>query len=78
MTPGSVTAAMLWLLVSLAFKAYVSHFADYQQTYGAIGGVMVTLLWFYFTSLAILIGAQLDATIEGASIETQPPAASSH
>ena len=39
----------------------------YQKTYGAIGGVMVALLWFYVTSLAILIGAQLDATIERAS-----------
>jgi len=66
-TPGSVTAAAIWLLVSLAFKWYVSHFADYQKTYGAIGGVMVALLWFYFSSLAILVGAQLDATIEHAS-----------
>jgi membrane protein len=62
-TPGSVTATTMWLLVSLAFKWYVSHFADYQKTYGAIGGVMVALLWFYFTGLAILIGAQLDAAI---------------
>jgi hypothetical protein len=66
-TPGSMTAATLWLLVSLAFRMYVSHFADYQKTYGAIGGVMVALLWCYLTSLAILIGAQLDATIERAS-----------
>jgi membrane protein len=71
-TPGSVTATAIWLLVSLAFKLYVSHFADYQKTYGAIGGVMVALLWFYFTSLAILIGAQLDATIEHASPDGQP------
>jgi membrane protein len=67
-TPGSVTAATLWLLVSMAFRMYVSHFANYQKTYGAIGGVMVALLWFYFTSLAILIGAQLDATIARASV----------
>jgi membrane protein len=73
-TPGSVTATSIWLLVSMAFKLYVSHFADYQKTYGAIGGVMVALLWFYFTSLAILIGAQLDATIEHASAERQPVA----
>jgi hypothetical protein len=53
---------------------YASHFADYQKTYGAIGGVMVALLWFYFTSLAILIGAQLDATIERASPDDQPAA----
>lgn len=74
-TPGSVTAATLWLLVSMAFRLYVSHFASYQKTYGAIGGVMVAMLWFYLTSLAILIGAQLDATIERASIETVPRAA---
>jgi len=74
-TPGSVMAATLWLLVSVAFRIYVSHFADYQKTYGAIGGVMVALLWFYLTSLAILIGAQLDATIQRASSETEPPRA---
>ena len=73
-TPGSVTATAIWLLISLAFKWYASHFADYQKTYGAIGGVMVALLWFYFTSLAILIGAQLDATIERASPDNQPAA----
>jgi membrane protein len=66
-TPGSVTAATLWLLGSLGFRVYIGHFAEYQKTYGAIGGVMVTLLWFYVTSLAILIGAQLDAAIERAS-----------
>jgi len=63
-TPGSVIAATIWLAVSLGFKWYVLHFAAYQQTYGAIGGVMIALLWFYFTSLALLLGAQLDATIE--------------
>ena len=70
-TPGSVTAATLWLLVSLGFRMYGSHFANYQRTYGAIGGVMVALLWFYFTSLAILIGAQLDATIARASLPAE-------
>jgi membrane protein len=56
----------------------VSHFADYQKTYGAIGGVMVTLLWFYFSSLAILVGAQLDATIEHASVGDRPALARVH
>jgi membrane protein len=72
-TPGSMAATALWLLVSVAFKWYVSHFADYQKTYGAIGGVMVALLWFYFTSLAILLGAHLDATIEHMSIDASAP-----
>jgi membrane protein len=71
-TPGSVSAAGIWLMISLAFKWYVIHFADYQKTYGAIGGVMIALLWFYFTSLAILFGAQLDATIDQTSASGVP------
>jgi membrane protein len=73
-TPGSVTATTLWLVVSLGFKWYVSHFGNYQKTYGAIGGVMVTLLWFYFSGLAILLGAQLNATIDRASQPVEPAA----
>ena len=73
-TPGSVAAAALWLIVSLAFKWYVFHFGNYQKTYGAIGGVMVALLWFYFSGLAILLGAQLNATIDRASQPIEPMA----
>ena len=66
-TPGSVFATVLWLLISLGFKFYVTNFGSYNATYGAIGGVMVTLLWFYVSSLAILVGAELNAEIEHAS-----------
>jgi membrane protein len=66
-TPGSVFATVLWLLISLGFRFYVTHFGSYNATYGAIGGVVVTLLWFYVSSLAILIGAELNAEIEHAS-----------
>ena len=58
--------------MSLGFKWYAGHFGDYQKTYGAIGGVIVTLLWFYLSGLAILIGAQLNAPIEHASEDGQP------
>ena len=57
----------MWLIASVGFRVYVAHFADYQKTYGAVGAVMVVLLWFYFTSLALLIGAQLDAAIDRAA-----------
>jgi membrane protein len=67
LTPGSVLATLLWLLFSLGFKFYVANFADYNETYGAIGGVIVLLLWFYTSGLAILIGAELNAEIEHAS-----------
>jgi membrane protein len=70
-TPGSVAATGLWLVISLGFKWYVFHFGNYQKTYGAIGGVMVALLWFYFSGLAILLGAQLNATIDNVSRHVQ-------
>src|ERR1051325_9476130 len=67
LTPGSLTATTLWLLASLGFKYYVVHLGSYTETYGAIGGVMVLMLWFYITGLVILIGAEINAEIEHAS-----------
>jgi membrane protein len=66
-TPGSVLMTVLWLAASLAFKYYVTNFGAYTETYGAIGGVMVLLLWFYITGLVTLLGAELNAEIEHAS-----------
>jgi membrane protein len=65
--PGSVFATTVWVLISLGFKWYVSAFATYQKTYGAIGGVIVALLWLYVSGLAILMGAEMNAVIEHAS-----------
>ena len=66
-TPGSVFSTVLWLIISLGFKLYVSHFGSYNATYGAIGGVIVTLIWLYASALAVLVGAELNAEIEHAS-----------
>src|SRR3954451_22753369 len=67
LTPGSVLATVLWIVFSLGFKIYVANFTNYNETYGAIGGVIVLLLWFYTSGLAILIGAEMNAEIEHAS-----------
>jgi membrane protein len=72
-TPGSIAATLLWILASLGFKWYAGHFGEYQKTYGAIGGVIVALLWLYASGLAILIGAELNAAIEHAAAERQAP-----
>jgi membrane protein len=72
-TPGAVFATLVWLLISLGFKWYVSTFANYQKTYGAIGAVIVALLWFYVSGLAILVGAQMNAVLEHASPEGKDP-----
>lgn len=66
-TPGSVLATVAWLAVSLGLKFYLTNFADYNETYGTIGGVIVLLLWFWLSGLAILIGAEFNAEIEHAS-----------
>jgi membrane protein len=66
-TPGAVLATVLWLIASLAFRFYLTNFADYNATYGSLGGVIVLMLWFYMSSLAILIGAEMNAEIEHAS-----------
>jgi membrane protein len=66
-TPGSIVATTLWVLISLAFKFYVAHFGSYNATYGTIGGIIVVLTWFYMSSLAVLVGAELNAEIEHAS-----------
>jgi membrane protein len=66
-TPGSILATLLWLLISLGFRVYVTNFGSYTETYGAVGGVIVVMLWFYLSGLAVLVGAELNAEIEHAS-----------
>ncbi len=66
-TPGSIVATVVWLAASLAFKYYVVNMGSYTETYGAIGAVMVLMLWFYISGLVILAGAEMNAEIEHAS-----------
>jgi len=66
-TPGSVTGVVLWLLVSFGFKLYLHFFDSYSKTYGALGAVIVLMLWLYFTGAAILIGGEVNSEIENAA-----------
>jgi len=75
LTPGAITATLLWLLASLGFKYYVANMGHYTETYGAIGGFMVLLLWFYISGLVILLGAEINAEIEHAAAERGHPEA---
>jgi membrane protein len=63
-SPGATSATLLWVVVSALFSAYVSHFGKYNETYGALGGVIILLLWFWLSALTILYGAELNATLE--------------
>jgi membrane protein len=62
-TPGGLIGVLLWVLASVAFNFYVSNFGSYNKTYGAIGAVIVLLLYLYISSLTILFGATLNATL---------------
>lgn len=65
-TPGSLLATALWLLTSLGFKWYLQYVSDITMVQGAIGSVIVLLLWLYLSGFAILIGAELNAEIDQA------------
>jgi uncharacterized BrkB/YihY/UPF0761 family membrane protein len=65
-TLWSSSSAMLSMTTTLN-AAYLAFAGDYNETYGAIGGVMVLLLWFYLSGLTILMGAELNSEIEHAS-----------
>ena len=63
-TPGSVLAVVVWLVASAAFAFYVANFGSYNKIYGALGGVVVFLVWMWITNVAILLGAELNAEHE--------------
>ena len=65
-SPGSVVAVVLWVLASAGFALYVANFSSYDKTYGALGGVIVFLVWMWITNIAVLIGAELNAETERA------------
>ena len=62
-TPGGLIGVLLWVLASVAFSFYVSNFGSYNRTYGSIGAVIVLLLYLYISSLTILFGATINATL---------------
>lgn len=68
-TPGSVIGVGLWVLASAGFRIYLSYFNSYSATYGSLGAVIVLMLWFYISALALLIGAECNAAIEHAAAE---------
>jgi membrane protein len=73
-SPGGVVAVILWIVASAAFAFYVASFSSYNETYGAIGGVIVFLTWLWITNIAVLFGAELNAELErGRQIEAGMP-----
>jgi membrane protein len=63
-TPGALLAIVLWLIASAAFAFYVANFGSYDKTYGALGGVVCLLVWFWITNVALLLGMELNSERE--------------
>ena len=62
--PGAALAVVVWLIASAGFAFYVANFGSYDKTYGALGGVVIFLVWIWITNVAILLGAELNAERE--------------
>lgn len=72
LTPGSITGVLMWLAASLGFSFYVSHFSTFGIAYGALGGLIILLLWMWLSSLALLLGAELNAVLARRSSHSPP------
>jgi membrane protein len=63
-SPGGMVGVLVWIVASAAFAFYVASFASYNKTYGALGGVIIFLVWLWISNIAILLGAELNAELE--------------
>ena len=63
-TPGSVLAVLLWLAASGLFAVYVSMFGSYNKAWGTLAAVIIMLTWLWLSSLALLLGAEVNAELE--------------
>lgn len=70
-SPGSVIAVLAWVLATIGFSIYISNFANYNATYGSLGGVIVLLLYIYISSAVLLLGAEINAVIYKAKYGTK-------
>lgn len=62
-TPGTMVGLGLWILASLALRVYLQFFNSYSATYGSLGAVIILMLWFYISGIAILIGGEINSEI---------------
>lgn len=72
-TPGAIIAVVVWIIASIGFSIYVSNFANYNATYGSLGGVVVLLFYFFISAAVLLLGAEINAEVHHAK-EGEPKA----
>jgi len=60
---GAIFTTIGWAVVTVALRVYMANFANYNATYGAIGGVIALLTWMYFSMLVFLIGGEINSEL---------------
>ncbi|WP_373231412.1 YihY/virulence factor BrkB family protein [Cohnella sp.] len=61
--PGSIFTTIGWIVTSLLFSFYVNQFGNYTKTYGSLGGIIVLLVWLYWSSIIVLLGGEVNAAL---------------
>ncbi len=73
-SPGAIFATVSWIVLSLLFSLYTANFGKYNETYGALAGIVVLMLWLYLTAVVVILGAELNREVERHGAETLPSA----
>src|ERR671926_163094 len=63
-TPGAALGVALWILASVGFSTYITHFPGVNVTYGSFAAAIILIVWLWLTNVALLLGAELNAEIE--------------
>jgi len=63
-TPGAAVSLVIWFAASGGFAFYTAHFGSYNKTWGTLSAVVITLIWLWLTSLALLFGAEVNAAVQ--------------
>lgn len=71
-TLGSAVSTIGWLAATWGFTKFVEHFGNYNVMYGAIGGVIILLTWFYISGLLFILGGEINAILEHPSPARAP------
>lgn len=62
--PGAIFTSLGWIITSTIFSYYVNNFANYSKTYGSLGGIIILLVWLYISSIIIIMGGEINATLK--------------
>ncbi len=69
-TPGSIVAIILWIVLTTGFRTYLGYFNSYNKAYGSLGAVIIMMLWLYLTASALMIGGAINAVLSDMRTET--------